>query len=317
MKFEKILYTSSDVKKAIVDIFENSKGRRVAITAFVGSDAEAYLPYSDGIELLCWPKAGGTNPNTIRTLIKRGVKVSFVERLHIKIYWTEDKGVVITSANLSTNALGTGRLYEFGILVPSNKVDINMVLKQLKPNDDVEEKLRKLDKAHEQYRINNKWKPNNSSGQTYLNWYSLPMRRKWKVGYCGEEGDFSKNSKEISKKIYSIDEPTRFISCSERTYFKGDWILTFFIEKEKPVLINWVFVDYVSKTGKKDKEYDKDNPFQAVQAVPDNINPPPFKIDKRFTKAFTTVLKNIGVEKFIKNSPIKSDKLIEPLHENY
>jgi len=317
MKSEKLLYTSTDVKKAIVEIFENSKGRRVAITAFVGSGAEAYLPYSDGIELVCWPKAGGTNPDAIRTLIKRGVKVSFVESLHMKVYWTEDEGAVITSANLSTNALGTGSLYEFGILIPSNKIDINMVLKQLNPDYDIEKKLRKLDKAHEQYGINNKWKRDGSSTKTYLNWYSLPMRRKWKIGYCGEEGDFSQESRNLAKEKYKIDEPTRFISCSQRTYSKGDWILEFFIKKGKPVNIEWLFVDYLAKTDKKDKEYDQDNPFQAVQAVPDNINPPPFKIDKRFITALTTVIKNIGVEKFIKNDPVKSDALIEPIRVSY
>jgi hypothetical protein len=316
MKSEKTLYTSADVKKAIVDLFENSKGRRVAITAFVGSCAEEYLPYSDGIELVCWPKAGGTNPNAIRTLVKRGVKVSFVESLHMKIYWTEDKGAVITSANLSTNALGTGNLYEFGILVPSNKIDINRVLKQLNPDDDIEEQLHKLDKAHELYRINNKWNSNNSGGRTYLKWYSEPMRRNWKVGCCGEEGDFSKNSIKIAKDKYST-EPRSCISCLGKTYSEGDWILTFFVEKEKPTFLDWLYVDFIAKTGRKDDEYDSDNPYQAVQAVSDKINSPPFKIDKQFKKALTAAINEFGVKKFINSPPIKSDKLIESLRKNY
>jgi hypothetical protein len=44
MKSNKILYTSTDVRGTIIDIFSKAQGRRVAITAIVGSGAEAYLP---------------------------------------------------------------------------------------------------------------------------------------------------------------------------------------------------------------------------------------------------------------------------------
>src|ERR1051325_11165032 len=105
---KKLLYKSSDVRKAIAQIFSLSKGRRVAITAFVGDGAEAYLRKPEGLTLICWPKAGGTNPNALRKLIKLRVQVYFADALHMKLYWTEDKGAIITSANLSTNALGIG-----------------------------------------------------------------------------------------------------------------------------------------------------------------------------------------------------------------
>jgi len=144
MKSEKILYTSADVRKAIIELFESSKGRRVAITAFVGSGSEAYLRKPEGIELVCWPKAGGTNPDALRKLIKLGVKVSFAKSLHMKIYWTADKGAVITSANLSKNALGAGNLMEIGIFVPSKSVDIDRILKQINPNKDIKAELLKL-----------------------------------------------------------------------------------------------------------------------------------------------------------------------------
>src|SRR5690349_21276883 len=137
MKPSQILYTSTDVRSAIIDVFRNSRGRRVAITAFVGNGVESYLPKPKGIELVCWPKAGGTNPEAIRKLIKLGVSVSFSPGLHMKIYWTEDVGAVITSANLSTNALGAGNLMEFGVLVPSKQIDINKLLRRINPNKDI------------------------------------------------------------------------------------------------------------------------------------------------------------------------------------
>jgi hypothetical protein len=41
---EEILYSSSEVRAAIIDLFSKAKGRRVAISGFVGNGAEAYLP---------------------------------------------------------------------------------------------------------------------------------------------------------------------------------------------------------------------------------------------------------------------------------
>ena len=104
MNDEHILYTSAEVRQKIIELFSTSRGRRVAITAFVGAGADAYLPKANGIELVCWPKAGGTNPFALRKLMKKGVSVSFVDSLHMKVYWTEDKGAVITSAAASTRS---------------------------------------------------------------------------------------------------------------------------------------------------------------------------------------------------------------------
>ena len=100
-KMKRLLYTSADVRQAIIRLFRSSKGHRVAISAFVGDGAEAYLPKPKGLQLICWPKAGGTNPNVLRKLMKRGVEVFFADRLHMKTYWSEDRGAVVTSANLS------------------------------------------------------------------------------------------------------------------------------------------------------------------------------------------------------------------------
>src|SRR6266481_6428051 len=77
--FRVILYTSAEVRRAIIEIFSTGIGRRVAISAFVGSGAEAYLPRANGLQLYCWPKEGGTNPVAIRKLLKLGVHVFFVD----------------------------------------------------------------------------------------------------------------------------------------------------------------------------------------------------------------------------------------------
>lgn len=72
----KILYSSADVRKAIVELFSLSKGRRVAVVAFVGRGAKACLPKPKGLELFCWPKEGGTNPDVLRDLLKNCVLTS-------------------------------------------------------------------------------------------------------------------------------------------------------------------------------------------------------------------------------------------------
>src|SRR5436309_13786173 len=84
-----VLYTSADVRRAIIDLFSSPARQRVAISAFVGAGAEAYLPRPSGLRLYCWPKAGGTNPNALRRLMKGGVLVFFVDSLHMKLYWAQ------------------------------------------------------------------------------------------------------------------------------------------------------------------------------------------------------------------------------------
>src|SRR5215210_4527181 len=125
-----ILSSSKEIKAAIKDIFSVKNQRRVAISAFVGDEANAYLPYPKGIELYCCPKAGGTNPNAIRDLQTRGVEVYFSDSLHMKLYWSK-KGVIITSANLSTYALGSGGLKEIGVLLPASTVNITKIIQSI------------------------------------------------------------------------------------------------------------------------------------------------------------------------------------------
>lgn len=136
----KILSSSKEIKAAIKEIFKSNRRRRVAITAFVGDEAHAYLSNPENLELYCWAKAGGTNPIAIRELILRGAKVYFSDSLHMKLYWS-NQGVVITSANLSTFALGSGGLKEIGVLLPASSVNIDKIIKSLDTQIASEEKI--------------------------------------------------------------------------------------------------------------------------------------------------------------------------------
>ena len=61
-----ILPDSASVQRQVKRVF-STKGRKVAVVAFVGQDAETYLgKYLRGTEIYCWPRAGGTNPRAIQ-----------------------------------------------------------------------------------------------------------------------------------------------------------------------------------------------------------------------------------------------------------
>lgn len=319
MTSNKILYTSSDVRKTIIDILGKSKGRRVVITAFVGDGAEAYLPNPKGIELVCWLKAGGTNPEAIRKLIKNGVKVYFAEALHMKVYWTEDCGVVISSANLSMNALGSGNLREIGVLLPSAKFDINKVIQKIKPKKVDKKELDQLESAHRAYYKSNKVRREKVGAPSFLEWADNSLRSEWRIGFSDGEAPTSLAVKKLLRTQFNVSEPNDFICCPKNTYQENDWILNFQIKNNAPIKIDWMFVDFVTKMQKSDEAYSTKYPYQAVQVWSSNRYPlPPFKIDARFKRALTIALKKFGVEKFKNADPYKPSKiLIDLISKSY
>lgn len=129
----KFLYTSKEIRQAIAEIFRVGKdGRRIALSAYVGDSADSYLPFPKKLEVICSPTPGATNPSAIRKLISLGATVQFVDGLHMKVYWSEGVGSVVTSANLSINAMGVGGLKEAGVLLGPEAIDIDQLLKSLR-----------------------------------------------------------------------------------------------------------------------------------------------------------------------------------------
>jgi hypothetical protein len=62
-----------------------------------------------------------------------------------------------------------------------------------------------------------------------------------------------------------------------------DWVLSF--KLPGVTYVRWMKVDFVIPMSKKDKEFYKDFPFQAVQVYPLNFYRPPFTLDTAFRKA--------------------------------
>jgi hypothetical protein len=284
----RVLYTSPDVRQAINKVFQNAKKRRVAIVAFVGEGAEAYLPHPKGLQLYCWPKAGGTDPHTLRKLIKRGVKAFFVDRLHMKVYWGEDSGAVITSANLSTNALGSGNLKETGVFLSPEEVDIDRLIKSLKYRPASGKELRQLDRLHKRYKVQNREQLRaRVLQQSYGEWYKSPFRQKWRIGLLGGYVKLAERAGKESKEKYGIAKPSNWLSGRCNDYKQGDWVLTFWLKKGRPTKLEWRSIDYSVKVSPSEKGvYDCDNPCQYVQVFPKNrYPPPPFRLDKPIRRA--------------------------------
>lgn len=144
----KILYDSEEIAVCIKSLFEevSPSDRRVVLVAYVGKDYAKFLPNPRGIDVVCNPTPGATSSIAIAELQKSGANVQFSDRLHMKVYWSEKRGCVITSANLSQNALGVRGLKEAGVFVEPNIVEIDELLKAAKRYPVTTKDLRMLKK---------------------------------------------------------------------------------------------------------------------------------------------------------------------------
>jgi len=290
----KVLYTSVAVRKAVVDLLARPSARRVVVVAFVGSGAEAYLPSPKGIEIVCCPSPSGTNPNALRLLRSRGVRVCFSDKLHAKVYWSQGHGAVISSANLSTNALGAGGQLEVGILLPPREFDMARFLNRVEMYSPSDAEFLRHERSYNRHFINN---PRNGRHlgpeYTFDQWYGSPTRTPWKLGWWSEDDyHLSERARDWMHSTYDLDCETNLQPCRPGEYREGDWVLSFLLDKRLGS-VEWLFVDNVALIGKHERGiYHKDYPCQAVQVWPNNRYPkPPFKLDGKFRRAFAHALR--------------------------
>jgi hypothetical protein len=315
----KVLYSSNEVRKAITQIFSKTAGRRVVITAFVGKGAEAFLPNPEGLELICWPKAGGTNPTALRDLIERGVKVSFADSLHMKVYWSE-LGAVVTSANLSNNALGSGGLLEFGVLLSADEVNIKKIIAQIGHTPVTETAMAKLERETNLYASGQNIPRVFSKKSSFKDWYSGLPRAAWKFTRTDGYAPAAKSVKERTLREYGIVEPTDSLTCTKNDFKPGEWVFRIAVTTKGIKEYDWMYVDFVEPIAKSDhKVYSKDWPYQAAQVHPlGKYRHPPFELNKSFRKAFSKAVYQYGVDNIrglSKWNPPK--RLIDLIHENW
>ena len=298
----RVLYDSGKVQETIKGIFKTSKGQRIAITAFVGDKAIAYLPNPEGIKLVCWPKAGGTNPNSVRDLMRRGVEAYFASNLHMKLYWTEDKGAVLTSANLSISALGSGGLKEIGIYLDSGEIDIARIWRTIQPRPVSNALLDKLEMAHRDYFKRNPLNKLRLPKKTnFLAWYSMRLRPRWKYAWA-EERDvkLSERSKALLKREHGSTDYELILQAAKGDYNVNDWVLYFSSKEDSVKQIAWTYAHHVIEVSTKElSNHDKELPVQVIQVFPLSTLSfaPPFHIDKEFRDAFRKAFCEYGGDK--------------------
>lgn len=328
-----ILLGSEKILNKLQVLFRERKElvRRVACVAYIGKDVLDFIPDPKGVEIYCWPQPGATSAQGVMNLIKAGAIVKFVDKLHSKIFWTEDSGGIIGSANLSSNALGEGNLIEAGVFLKEfSKQELDDFLKTFVSRDVTDTELRKLYKEDCRFYQNYKSKKKKVQypEKSFLEWYDQDQGKvfDWYLGYWSEYGKPARESKLLVRSLgIKNDNMFDFINMP-----KGDWtdkwVLTFkYSVKNQNIVIDqifWRFYDH-SVTVLNNKEnkniYEKDYPSQAIQIKKLNSNiTPPFKLDKNFKKAFTKSIKELGpacVEGHSKNCR-PSKKLLNKIYKN-
>ena len=317
----KFLQDGQSIRREVKRIFKSERGRRVALVAFVGKSADAYLPRPKGLELICWPQAPGTNPTMIDELMKKKkVHVQFADRLHMKVYWTAKHGAVVTSANLSTNAYGRGALHEAGVLLPSNAINIDDVIESVNPRNVTPKSLDKL--RIESKRVQ-RIKTSTNGKKTFLDWIKKPERTPWKLHCFGEYGGgASGRLREAAKEETGSTRVEDWIYCRRGDVKAEDYVLSIDLaSRRKPVTDDWLFVHRVVLVAKKDKRYDSGWPYQAGQLHPSSACPqPPFYIDSYFRSALRATYKALGSaadNEFTEANTCKPSKRLLKLIEKY
>ena len=279
-----VLYKSSQIRNTITELLRTSTGRRVVVVAFVGSDSEMYLPKPQGIELVCWPQPGSTNPNAIREFIGRGVAVSFAPLVHGKLYWTSDKGAVITSANLSKAAFGPSGQIEFGVFVEPGKVDINKVLQQIKARPASSKDLRNLEQAHHEHIKRNPSDTIRSArARDFNDWFrtEASIREQWKwltFEYSGIK--LSTTAKSLLKTEYGNTQCHSWISANRGDYQRNEWLLCLEEAPKRLGRVSWMFAHHVLRVPRSERKKLNDGfESQVLQVGPLNrYEQPPFSV---------------------------------------
>ncbi|WP_295458176.1 phospholipase D family protein [uncultured Thiodictyon sp.] len=298
-----VLYTSGSILKHLKRLFQDPDpdDRRVAVVAYVGDGAPAYLPAPDGLHLICNPSAGGTSARALQDLIKAGARVQLSPKLHAKVFWSEQRGCIVGSANASDNALGRGRLKEAAVFLPPGLFDIDRLIAEVEPEDVTEEALSKLERETRALPAGLRGGAGTKSRRDFAAWFDSPYRNSdpWKIGPWIAVADFSRAARDQARHEYRVAEPTDYFGCADGTVERFDWLLCFKVNGGRLTEFGWLFVDFVVPVSPDDENvYDGDSPFQAVQVHPlEQCGRPPFEITQGFRRAFTQAVKGYGAKK--------------------
>lgn len=316
-----VLYNSAQIREKIAYLFGQPEGagRRVALVAYIGKNYADYLLCPARIEIVCSPTAGATSAVAVDRLRDAKASVWFSDQLHMKVYWSEKRGCVVTSANLSDNALGIKGLKEAGVWLEPDTVEIDSLMKEAQPYKVTDARLERLRRGEEQYKraMAGIGRRDPDDGFQYLDWYSLSLaaRTPWKVGdYVGED-EIAPAAEERLKVEFNRTKVENYLSIkSQHLLDEGNWVLQFefdYDEKKATGNPEWMKVDFVASFEKK-RAYK----FQAIQVHPtSSYERPPFRLTPQFKKAFKVAIAKLGDARVVKKSMLASDALLQAIAE--
>lgn len=320
-----ILYDAESIRKKIQYVLGAKKGRRYAVVAFVGQDVLDFIREPAGLTVYCWPNVAATHPDGVERLLSRGATVYFVDRLHVKLYWSESGGAVLGSCNLTQNALGgTGNgLYELAYFIKeSSHIDIDALLRTFrkrrqKVNDAVLKAYRKKYNgaaARRDEYIAAPRKKETVALPTFAEFLRQSRDRKWSITFWGQ--NIKKSPSGVLEAVEDYEDqhglskaPDRFIDgwveCDHKPSV-GEWVLECRLGNNYGRL-SWLFTHVVAKPR-------KNSPLWCATQVKMQPETPPFDCkDKRFLDACHAFLNELDTE----TSFVMTDAKLRRLEEHY
>lgn len=288
-----ILYTSSAVRDAIHGLMVDIFPRRVVLCAYVGQNAAQYLPNATGIQLVCSLTPGATSAQALIALRGKGVRIFKSARLHMKVYWSEKHGCVVTSANLSDNGLSgaKGSLKEAGVCLAPGVVDIDVLIGKAEASEITDADLRQLQDATNRLAklgVPTQDSPQGKPAMTFGQWCQDGyITHPFAFGWWDVPGDSVEEANDRADREYhKKPDQLETVNLRKGQAGPGDWVLKF--KSPNCTHLHWMNVDYLCPS--RDREY----PTQAVQATDTRGLRVPFAFDDRFKKALKATVKAYG-----------------------
>lgn len=305
------LENSQMIKESLNDLFSSDE-EKVAVVAFVGINGVTYLPKRKNTKVICWPKAGGTNPEGVRRLLSSDIQVKFCDNLHSKVFWCKSNGLIVTSSNLSDNALGEGGLIEFGVKTDDSKYDFQSnVLSKLDVREVTTEELDALDIEHNKFnRKNNIEVKSEEMARSFPEWYKSEYRQKWKIVFYSEVSEIDEDTKEEVFQEHGVKKWKNDNDIEPDTFSEGDMVFQFKTDEEEESIPRangkWLYVDMVTSTNK----------IIQLDEVK-NVNVP-FNIDSEFKQAFKKAFNEQEEwSDIIDSKNISQNALLESIYSHY
>jgi hypothetical protein len=206
-----VLSTAAAIARKIRWVLGNPKESRLALVAFVGANPLRFIPHPNGLRVYCWPQVPGTNPKGLRDLLRRGVKLHGVERLHMKLYWSPSRGAVVGSANLSAGALSRGQNIELAVHLPAGIIDARAMVKRLSARKLSDAEIGRLEKRYDEYQV---WEK------------AHVIKRKAGTSKGLSPEQISREKYKKRKQAFAIrgiatDDPSRLVLSHKRVVFTG------------------------------------------------------------------------------------------------